>query len=274
MLTELKLKTLHQLEDLAIFLDKSCKEGDIDEGKADKAQQLLNKATGLLIEDPSNVNPRCYVLYEDQAILYWINGKKDKAIELSLIARKVKGDGNLLTESGVNLLSMTKNQPASVSISKDETKLIGVGGWLAFFVISLAISTIWTLYNFFKDGIGLSFSDIADINAYKEGLGDIFSSFIAFENIALVIYVALLVCTLIFILRKKRLAKHIAIVTLAYCAVYSLVDYLVAYRIFSDAGLSSYLSEYSNTISRGVIYAAVWIPYMCASNRVKLTLTK
>jgi lipoprotein signal peptidase len=110
-------------------------------------------------------------------------------------------------------------------------------GWLAWFVVGLFFATGISVYNFFSGGVVLSSSEVDSLNQYQSGLGNTFSTLTTFENIALIIYIALLVVAIILILRRKKLARTIAIVGLAFGAIYAVTDYAIASSLFNSANL-------------------------------------
>jgi len=175
----------------------------------------------------------------------------------------------------------TPNQPevTQVTQTKKANGPVGLQGWLAFFIFGQFLSLLFTIYQFFADG-DLSSSDITALNDYQAGLGDTLHTLIGFENLMIFIYVALVIITLVFLFRHHKLAKSLAIASLAFIAIYGIIDYAVASSIFGSSGLAdnaemqAYLNKYAGDVGRSVIAAFVWIPYFLKSERVKATLTK
>lgn len=220
-----------------------------------------------------------YKLYELQSFIHYFRGDDEEALNFINQAIDLRGDSYSRAEKlkfQLQEKSMAKRVSTEKPITKAERrkKLIGLEGWFAVFIVTLFISIIWTVFNFFKDGVGLSAEDIAYFNDYQVGLGDTMVGLVSFENIAIGIYVALLVSSVILIFRKRKVAKVVTVIALIFGAVYGIVDYAIAYSVFSDAGLSTeYFDELASSITRGVLYALVWSPYLLLSKRVKATLT-
>lgn len=228
-----------------------------------------------------------YKLYELQALLYYFQNRDDEALAFIQQAVKVKGTSYKRAEQLIDQIEsapaapiQTESTAAEENLTKQEKrkKLIGVDGWLALYVLGLFIGTIITVYNFFDGGIGLSSSTIDTLNQYQSGLGDTFSTLTTFENMALVVYAALLISAIVLILRRKKVAKSIAIAGMIFGAVYSVVDYAVASSLFDSANLTQYVQSELNSAAgyagRDIMVALIWIPYFLVSKRAKATLTK
>lgn len=223
-----------------------------------------------------------YKLYELQAILYYFQNKDNDALAFIKQAIKMKGESYKRAEQLINQINDTPKEPqASTKSEKELTKakkrkkLVGLDGWLAFFTLTLFISIVWSLFNLFKEGLGLSGSDISALNEYQPGLGDTFSTLTAFENVAVIVYIGLLIGSAILIFSRKKAAKTVAIAALSFGAIYAIADYAIVYNVLTGAGLSTeYISDYSKDVGRSIFYALIWVPYLLVSKRVKATLTK
>lgn len=121
-LTEDQVKKLHQLENMALMLDKSCRIGELADADVEKAQAVLNKTSEALIADADIIGSRLYIVYEDQALLHWIGGDKDEAYDFIKIAQDTKGDGLLLTNTARGLMGDSENENNTSSRNLANTK--------------------------------------------------------------------------------------------------------------------------------------------------------
>lgn len=225
-----------------------------------------------------------YKLYELQALAHYFNSEDDDALDFINQAIETRGDSYARAEKLKAQLTAKKRTPKTVEpseMTKDERRKqkIGLEGWLALFIVGQFLALLLTVFRFFADGF-LSSSDISDLNEYQQGLGYTLQTLTAFENVAIVIYVALVITTLVLLFRKRKLAKAFAIATLIYVAVYGTIDYMVASSIFESSGLSgsaeiqAMMRKYSGDVGRSIVGVLIWVPYFLVSKRVKATLTK
>lgn len=276
------IDSVKELEDI---IKHATKDNEISDTTIYVAQKQLDELAQKY-QDNEKIGSARYKLYELQALIYHLEQRNSEALDFINQAIETKGDtypkAEKFKESLNNILknkSSIKQDESTMTKSEKRKNLIGLEGWLALFVVSQIFSLIVTIYKFFSDGL-VSSSDINAINQYQHGLGDSLSSLVNFENIAIFIYVILIITTLVLLFQRRRLAKHFIIATLIFSAVYGLIDYTTASSMFNSSDIfqtteiQSMMSEYSGNVGKSIISALIWIPYFLISKRVKVTLIK
>lgn len=267
-LTTVQVKKLHKLENLALMLDKSCQAGEIDDDDIEKAQAILNKISKELIADKDIIGPRLYIVYENQAMLHWIDGNKDEARDFAKIAIDVKGGGDLFTETANDFIDDVQDKTKTKSI-KPDAKLVGLHGWLAWFVVSLIITIF---YSFYSSIIGFTHTGTYTPEvtvAYPS-----FPSLINFENMVILLIAIFGLFLLVMIIKLKRKAIKFAVGYSIAIIAFEFIDTFLIYSIFTgnQAALDGAFKD--GMIVRTITLNFIWIVYFIFSKRVKLTLTK
>ena len=140
-LSATQIKKLHQLEHVALMLDHACRIGEVMMDDVDKAQNQLNKIAEEFINE-ENLDPRAYIIYEVQALIYWVSSKENDAYNLIASAIDVKGDSNLFTQTGNELLETDRSQSGKRSGGRWIALVLGV---IATFIGGLA-TMMWLFY--------------------------------------------------------------------------------------------------------------------------------
>ena len=256
-----QVKKLHQIENLALFLDAACKVGEIDDEKIEKAQDLLNKVGQELIADSEIVGSRLYVVYEAQAILHWINKNENDAYDFVQIALNTKGDSNLLTSTASDLLGDSNNVD-NKKLATNNKKLVGVHGWLWWITLGIGVSILTISYSEFQ-----VLSAASNFTAFGWGWYVYFCSIVNFALIAMCI------AYLVQISKESVLAKKIGMAFFAFSAITMLADAAITSSLYSYSNMAQ-PSDLWNDSVRACIMAMILIPYFLKSKRVKATLRK
>jgi hypothetical protein len=100
--TETNKKAL-QLKNIALMLDKACKDGVVVDEKVEKAQDVLNSINEQYQDNNNILGPDGYLIYEVQGLIHWVKGEEKDAKDLIRSARNTKGDSRLFTDSANDL---------------------------------------------------------------------------------------------------------------------------------------------------------------------------
>lgn len=132
------IKLIRRLEDIAIKLDDGIQHGEVQTRLVTRSQVELNDIAEKLIGTRTEPNSKTYIVYELQALIHWINNEETQAGELIVSAKNVKGDMDLYTETGRQLIK-TK---VSDWTGNDSAAVILVGlFWLIGVIVILLSST-------------------------------------------------------------------------------------------------------------------------------------
>lgn len=113
--TATETKALKRINGYADKLDISCKNGEVEDELVDKAQDELNRTFNFLGVKANN--QEAFVIYEVQSIIHWIKSEQDNAFDLIKSAKDIKGDSDLRTATGRDILALASPED-EMSISK------------------------------------------------------------------------------------------------------------------------------------------------------------
>ncbi|MEZ5774147.1 MAG: DUF2569 domain-containing protein [Hyphomicrobiaceae bacterium] len=156
----------------------------------------------------------------------------------------------------------------------DDSNLAGIGGWLLLVAIGLIFSPIrmvmqfWPLYQtVYFDGVTWQALNDTSSSTYVPYLAEL----IVVETVlnAMLLAAALVLIVMFFTRRRVFPKLYIA---LAVASIVVLVgDALVGGMLLSEAAFDP---DTAKEIARSLVGAAIWIPYMLVSRRVKATFTR
>lgn len=167
---------------------------------------------------------------------------------------------------------------AAKTLTKEQKKklFIGIEGWLALFIVGICIGILLNIVNL--AGYPAVFNDLTSVQNDIPDYVAAARPLLWFEVFVGVISIAFAVIIVVLLGQHKKLAKTLAIVFLASNVFLLLLDYGWAASLFANFNLtdavSSEMNKAAGDVGRGIIGAAIWIPYFVVSKRVKATLTK
>lgn len=182
--------------------------------------------------------------------------------------KKLREGVNFCTHCGQKIEQSSINNVAHAEKSNDQQ----IGGWLILPAIGLIITPLWSLYTFFTEYIPM-FSDgtwelltNSDSAYFISGFSSLIMFEIFFQAVfcLFVLYVAFL-----FFTRKEKLPR-LYILYLVGSLIFVVIDYMWVFSIPELAEALQEEGDYSD-LGRSIIAAAIWVPYMLKSDRVKNT---
>lgn len=221
-----------------------------------------------------------YKLYELQALVHYFNGNDDDALDFINQAVETRGGSYSRAEKlKAQILAKNTHAPKEINLknmTKQERrkKLIGLEGWLAFFIVGVSMSTIYNVIQIFT--YPSAFNEMESVRSQASGFVSAIMPALWFEVFQFAILITIGIWLIVLFKQHKRLAKNVAIAFLIANIVLGIIDYGWASSIFSEYNLNvdSGMSKQSGNIGRSIIASCIWIPYFSTSKRVKKTLTK
>lgn len=167
----------------------------------------------------------------------------------------------------------------TASASRNAGKLVGLGGWLTFFIVATIIGIAISIFKISNNNI--SSDDCSTLNTSYHGLCNDITPFINIEIGAIIVVVILRLIGLIMVTQRKKAGISMNVIAFSVQIIWNVIDIIVAMGFYTNSkyGLpSSFSSSLMSSLLPGAIIntgvAAAWIPYFLKSERVKNTLTK
>lgn len=150
---------------------------------------------------------------------------------------------------------------------RTEGELKGIGGWLILPVLGLCLSPFLQLWVLWDDLSSLGGLEHLQLQR---------SAFLIFETAVLLsLYVAAPIYLITQLLQKKARFPRLYQLLLAANLGWAILHPALAFVLFRENSFSGaaefYDSEPMRAIVRGAVFAAIWIPYMSVSVRVRNT---
>lgn len=224
-----------------------------------------------------------YKLYELQALLHYLNGNADDALDFIDQAIEMRGDNYPRAEqlkaqllASPQALTTTTIEPINMTKQERRKKLIGLEGWLALFIVSVSLGILLEVINLV--GYGSTFNDLVSFQGDAPDFVAAMNPVLWFEILTNVLSIGWALLLIVLLAQRKKLAKDIAVVYLVLNAVFLIIDYVWAASVFDTFNVTQYvqteLSDAMRDVAKGVLAVFVWTPYFLVSKRVKATLTK
>lgn len=154
----------------------------------------------------------------------------------------------------------------------DEGKSVeGIGGWLILVVLGLIINPIRVAYFLFSTQAPIFSDGVWDAltTPGSEVYHALWAPLLVFEIIGNIGTIALAVLTLWHLLKKSRRTPFLAISWLSWMVTFVVIDFFAGDLIPAVAAQND--PESKKELFRGILGAAIWIPYFLVSKRVKAT---
>ena len=185
-------------------------------------------------------------MYELQAMLYYFQKKDGEALDFINQAIETKGESYPRAEKLKEKLS-AKDEiiEAEPTKGKKRKSLIGLNGWLAWYIVGLCLTVIILVVSIL--GYGSAFDDLATIKSQNIDMYNSFLPAMWYEIIYQVICVGLAIYAIVLFANHKWQAKSIAIIFMASLTLGTIIDYAWFSSIASTYSLSN--EELASTAS-------------------------
>lgn len=220
-----------------------------------------------------------YKLYELQALVHYFDGDDDAALDFINQAIETRGDSYARAEKlKAQLLAKAHapkvTDPSKMTKQARRKNLIGLEGWLAFFIVGLGIAILYNVIQLFT--YPSAFSELEAARSQAPDVVAAMTPILWFEVLQFAALAGVAIWLIVLLAQHKKLAKHIAVAYMVGAIVFGIIDYAWASSVFSTYNLDvgSEMSKQGGAIGRAIILSCAWIPYFFVSKRVKKTLTK
>lgn len=171
---------------------------------------------------------------------------------------------------GYFALGFLHHEPVEVAVSETDRHLAGLGGWLILIGFGVTLRPFamlwrtWTPFHGYFDQATWDAVALVGGANYRPGLALLLAVELA-GNIAQIVWAALV---LVLFYRRQQLFPRAFIIMAAFGAGFIALDRVLAASFVADA------SKQDLAVLGTLVQAAVWIPYMIYSRRVRATFTR
>lgn len=220
-----------------------------------------------------------YKLYELQALTHYFNNEDDDALDFINQAIESRGDNYPRAEKlKARLLAKAettrKTEPKKMSKQERRKQLIGIEGWLALFVVVMCLNLLLNIIYLVE--YPAIFKDLASAAHEMPQFVADFTPALWFEVFVNLFSIGTVILIIALLMKRKRIAKTIAIAYFVINLAIIFVDYAWAAYVMDSHNLDSgsIVDDAQKQAGRAIVAVLVWVPYLLLSKRVKRTLTE
>jgi hypothetical protein len=145
-----------------------------------------------------------------------------------------------------------------------------IGGWLIVLAIALVAGILFNLHGLSE--VSKLMDDVLVKSIYPTYPG--LEGALVFERSVFSLAIVAGIASLVLLLMRKRIAKPFIIGFMVAVVIASIADVMMVNGVFKDSPEALAAVKGDNQVLRTAISAAIWIPYLLRSKRVKQTFVK
>lgn len=145
-----------------------------------------------------------------------------------------------------------------------------IGGWLIVLAITLVVGILFNLHGISEVSKLMDDALVQSVYSSYPGLEGV----LTFERSVLSLAVVAGIAGVTLLFMRKRIAKPFLIGFMVAVVVLGIADVMMVNNVFKDSPEALAAVEGDNQVLRAFVSAAIWIPYLLRSKRVKQTLVR